>query len=161
MGKDAFDMDGDPVYAPHMEMLKPYLSALDIQKALISGEPVRAAELLASRGDSPRDYYSLFEDCSVYMRLGYLSEADYSTFVQNIPTFTGICLTQVTAAQFADGLRLGDNVVAIDGEFFGYPRDLIRLSASHPVARLTLLRNGKAFVTEPGAWGQLYGKYEA
>ena len=50
--------------------------------------------------------------------------------------------------------------VAIDGIYFGCPRDLTWLSESHPVARLTVLRDGEAIVTEPMAWGQLYGSFD-
>ena len=166
MGEKAFDMSQDPHYASYLELFDLFVPQQVVWKSLFAGRPVEAAQNLDSFAQNGQDYFDFFQEAAVYLRRGEISEEDYSAFVQTLKYPTGIQLSQLTAKQFSQNLRLGDVVVAADGYYFGYLFDQERFFKAHPKPKLTILRKVGSidaskivFTMEAKEWGTLYGSY--
>ena len=146
-GLEAFRMD-DPAYDGYIDA---FLQMGPIVNAdLLLGYPEEAAELrdILIPAEDAGDYQDMLNELICYVKLGYISEADYSEFVRSLEHTVGLRLTQVTSEHLEAGLRLGDVVVAVNDIYFGMPRYLELLQQTLPSAAFTVVRGEDTFTTE-------------
>lgn len=154
-GMGAFEIGNDimdGIYSMNMPL------ELQVYAYLLSGRPEAAAlafneltdDNFKKYGESAYTYiyWPLLLEISGYVKVGAISEADYSDFVGSLKYPTGIRIAQVTSEQLEAGLRLGDVVVAVNGIHFGTPQYLSTLKETNPTASFTVIRGESAFTIE-------------
>lgn len=151
-GMEAFIIDDDVMYGLYGKYADVFMeNGLRIFAYLLSGMPeMAAAEYDAYfQPEDAADYWAFLLELVGYVRLGVLSESDYSAFVSSLKYPTGIRLAQLSNDQLRAGLRLGDIVVAINEVYFGTPYYLRILQETTPSAAYTVLRSdGTLFTTD-------------
>lgn len=146
-GTESFDVGDDGLYDNYADVFMEY--GLQVYADLLSGMPETAAADYDAycKPESAVDYWELLLELSGYVRLGVISESDYSDFVRSLKYPTGIRLAQVSNDQLKSGLRLGDIVVAINGVYFGTPQYLQILQEKTPFAAYTVIRSDGTIYT--------------
>lgn len=151
-GMEAFDIGDDAMYGSYSEYEDLFMEyGLQVYVDLLSGMPEKAAAEYDAyiQPESARDYWELLKELIGYVRLGVISESDYSTFVSGLKYPTGIQLAQLSNDQLNAGLRLGDIVVAINGVYFGTPQYLQLFQEATLSAAYTVIRSdGTIFTTD-------------
>lgn len=149
---EAFDIGDDVMYGLYGEYADIFMEyGLQVYADLFSGMPEMAATEYDAyfQPESAVDYWGTLLELIGYVRLGVLSESDYSAFVSSLKYPTGIRLAQLSNDQLKAGLRLGDIVVAINGVYFGNPQYLQILQETIPSAAYTVIRSdGTIFTTD-------------
>lgn len=148
-GMEAFDIGDDVMYGKYEDIFME--NGLQVYADLLSHMPeMAAAEYDAFvQPESARDYWEILKELIGYVRLGVISESDYSAFVSSLKYPTGIQLAQLSNEQLKAGLCLGDIVVAINGVYFGTPQYLKLIQEATPSAAYTVIRSdGTIFTTD-------------
>ena len=148
-GTEAFDIGGDELYGNYVDIFMEH--GLQVYVDLLNHMPeMAAAEYDAYfQPKSAMDYWGLLKELIGYVRLGVISESDYSVFVSSLEYPTGIRLAQLSSDQLEAGLRLGDIVIAINGVYFGTSQYLQLLQEDTPSAVYTVIRSdGTMFTTD-------------
>lgn len=151
-GMESFDIADNMMYVLYDDYEDIFMEyGVQVYVDLLNHMPeMAAAEYDAIfQPESAMDYWNLLLELIGYVRLGVLSESDYSSFVNSLKYPTGIRLAQLSNDQLKAGLRLGDIVVAINGIYFGTPQYLLLLQETTPSATYTVIRSdGTIFTTE-------------
>lgn len=146
-GMEAFDIGNGGIFDEYVDIFMEY--GLRVYVDLLNGMPeMAAAEYDAfCQPESATDYWELLLELTGYVRLGVISESDYSAFVSSLKYQTGIRIAQVSSEQLEAGLRLGDVVVAINGVYFGTPQYLTLLQETTPSVEYTVIRGDNTIFT--------------
>lgn len=141
---------------------------LQLNTNLLRGKPKEAAAIInyfdeqyISEEYSYIIYYPLLRELAGYVRIGAISEADYSTFISKLDRPIGVKVAQVTSEQLEAGLRLDDVVTAVNGIHFGIPQYLNILRSTTPTASFTVVRGESVIKTKAMDNWQIAGGFTA
>lgn len=157
-GLDVFEINDSELYRDYSALFM--LSGYNMYLDLFDGRPGEAAQEVdeAYYPEDASDYWDVLQELIGYVKVGILSEEDYSEFVQSLKFTTGMRLTKVSQPNMEAGLRLGDVVTSINGVYFGVPQYISLFDRDEP-ADLTVLRDGQPMTVHlEGGW-TIAGKF--